>query len=123
MSSEEASVRLRRNLRLEPSEAPENVRRNHHSLRSATVPGAINRRTPLAESRGGRPLLSHLCVPRPLAGCLPTPLYPRLANREACRDSLAPPMQTAGHRRRAPAPLRLPVPGPTDDTAASDRLG
>ncbi len=67
MSSEETLVRLRRNLRLEPSEAPENVTQKHHSLRSATLPRAINRLTQLAESRGGRPLISHLCVPRPLA--------------------------------------------------------
>jgi hypothetical protein len=62
-------VRLRRNLRLEPSEAPENGTQNQHSLRSATLPRAINRLTQLAASRGGRPLISHLCVPRPLARC------------------------------------------------------
>jgi hypothetical protein len=72
MSSEETSVRLRRNLRLEPSEAPENVTQKHHSVRSATLPRAINTLTQLAESRGGRPLISHLFVPRPRARCLRT---------------------------------------------------
>jgi hypothetical protein len=44
-------VRLRRNLRLEPSEAPENGTQNQHSLRSATLPRAINRLTQLAAAR------------------------------------------------------------------------
>jgi hypothetical protein len=79
MSSEETSVRLRRNLRLEPSEAPENGTQNQHSLRSATLPRAINRLTQLAASRGGRPLISHLFVPRPLARCLMLPSVVALA--------------------------------------------
>jgi hypothetical protein len=107
MSSGETSVRLSRTPRVGPSEAPENVTQNHHFLRSATLPRAINRLTQLAESRGGWPLVSHLCVPRPLARCRSTHRLGHVHGAERRHEWLprTQPAVSVGGRGVSPGPL------------------